>query len=232
MVFCRTLADHCRRRSHGVDNRGNNHGCDNAKLANNMEDVRMVGDLVQLRAARFAYTTIDVSKASERLTRSGLIPAACPLESIRAVYDELRSDKCKAMCTNQELLKHLLLLKAPMMKPYLDLVVRVWLSSPPESVVESMASAVKEVFGVHRQLSHANAAMELVIRWNGPDLGAADQLVAAVVKLRKSDGGASSSASLLTGKVLRRHFDKVCARSRAFFSGVSQKAVRYIQKRQ
>ena len=230
IAFCRALADHCQLRGQGVDKQGKSYGSANAKLGKNIEDVRAVGDLVQLQSARFVYATIDVTKASERLKRSGLTPAACPLDSVRAVFDELRSDTCKAMRTNQELLKHLLLLKAPAMKLYLDLVTRIWLLNPPESVVESMASAVKEVFGVHRQLSHANAAKELVIRWNGPELCEADQLVAAAVA-KMSAGGASTSGLHHMGKVLRRHMDTASARSRAFFGGKRQKAVRYVQRR-
>ena len=40
--------------------------------------------------------------------------------------------------------------------------------SPPESVVESMGSVLKAVFGQHRQLKHCNAAKELIARRSGP----------------------------------------------------------------
>ena len=128
------------------------------------------------------------------------------------------SDACKGMKTNQEPLKHLLLRQAAVTKPYLDLVIRMWLISPPESVVESMVSAVKEVFGMHRQLTHANAAMEPAIRWNGPDLCSADQLIGAVVaRLQLGRTTNSGSSALLAGEVLRRHLGK-CARDRGRFS--------------
>ena len=231
-TFCRALANHCEQRDHGVDRRGNRHGSDNAKLSGRMEDVRLVGDLLQLRSARFVYVTVDIANASERLQRSGLVPTACSMESVKTCFNELRSDACKGMTTNQELLKHLLLHQTAATKPYLDLVIRIWLISPPESVVESMASAVKEVFGMHRQLTHANAAMEMAIRWNGPDLCSADQLIGAVVaKLQLGRATSSGASALLAGKVIRRHLGNVCARSRAFFRGASQKAVRYVQKK-
>ena len=157
-AFCRALADHCRRRPQGVDSRGNRHGSDNAKLSKYGTDLGTVGDLLQLQTARFAYVTVDIAKASERLHRSGLVPVPCSVESIRAVFDELHSDRCSSMATYQQLLKHLLAVQTAQMKPYLDLVVRIWLLSPPESVVESMGNVVIEVFGTHRQLSHANTA--------------------------------------------------------------------------
>ena len=96
-----------------------------------MDDVRLIGDLKRLQSARFDYVTVDVVKAPERLQRSGLIPTTCLLGSVRAVFDELRADICKGR-TNQELLKHLLLLKDQRMKPHLETVVRVWLLSSTE----------------------------------------------------------------------------------------------------
>ena len=59
-------------------------------------------------------------------------------------------------------------------------MVHLWLISPTETVVESMASTIQEVFGAHRQLDHSNAARELVIRWNGPEPCWADSLIGAV----------------------------------------------------
>ena len=226
-VFCEALADHCQQRDHGADRRGNRHGSDNAKLNKHLDDVRLLGHLLQLRSARFVYVTVDMAKASERLQRSGLIPCSVSMQSIRATFDELHSERCRKFSTNQELLKHLMLTDVAATKPYVDLVVRLWLLSPTESVVESMASAVKEVFGMHRNLAHHNAAKELVIRWNGPELCSADELVGAVVaKMRTSH----APRGLLAGKVLRRHMGKVCARSLAFFPGIAQKAVRYVHK--
>ena len=186
----------------------------------------------QSRAADMTVT-VDMTRASQRLRRSGLIPSAFSMESIRATYDELHSDVCKNFKTNQKLLKHLLLSKNTVIKPYVNLVVRIWLLSPPESVVESMASAVKEVFGVHRNLTHANAAMECVIRWNGPELCAADQLIDAVVAnvQQRSHASRGAAPGILTGMVLRRYLGNVCARSKAFFSGVSQKDAQCVRKR-
>ena len=63
--------------------------------------------------------------------------------------------------------------------------MRLWLLGPTESVVEPMASAVREVLDLHRNLAQHNTAKELVIRWNDPELCEADEMVDAVaVKMR------------------------------------------------
>ena len=51
----------------------------------------------------------------------------------------------------------------PLLRAYIDLVKRLWLIYPAESVVESMSSILKEVFGTHRNMKHENAAQELAI---------------------------------------------------------------------
>ena len=43
-----------------------------------------------------------------------------------------------------------------------------------------MASVIGDIFGTRRQLSHQNAAKELIVRWNSPDVFAADDLIKAV----------------------------------------------------
>lgn len=44
---------------------------------------------------------------------------------------------------------------------------RVWLLYPCESIVESMGSVLKNIFGEHRNLAPENAEKELIIAWNG-----------------------------------------------------------------
>ena len=89
---------------------------------------------------------------------------------------------------------------------------------PAESVVESMASTVKDMYGVHRQLNHENAAKELIVRWNGPDPSHADFLTQTALK----KGGfnftrsAVSIVSALQGTVIARHKATKCARAHIF----------------
>ena len=49
-----------------------------------------------------------------------------------------------------------------------------------ESVVESMASVIGEVFGERRNMNHVSAAEELAIRWNGACLAKADRLLGGI----------------------------------------------------
>ena len=51
---------------------------------------------------------------------------------------------------------------------------------PLESVVESMASVIADIFGTRRELSHQNAAKEPKVRWNSPDILAADDLIKTI----------------------------------------------------
>ena len=47
-----------------------------------------------------------------------------------------------------------------------------------------MASVMKNVFKVNQVLNHENAARELVIRWNGPDVAHSDGLIEQVLRRR------------------------------------------------
>ena len=47
-------------------------------------------------------------------------------------------------------------------------------SPSPRALLTSM---LKEVFAMHRQLDHENAAKGVIIRWNGPELDDSDALI-------------------------------------------------------
>ena len=100
--------------------------------------------------------------------------------------------------------------------PYADMVNRVWLLSSPESVVESMASVIKNIFGENRQLTHQNAASELFVRWNGPAVGSADDLLDDVQTKYQNNFVRSSQRSItssLEGTVVSRMQSEKCHRA-------------------
>ena len=149
-----------------------------------MPDIRQVADLHQLAASEVhvPLSARLVREAANRLAAGKLVPrSAVPSEvDIRAALSLLRRHPSH---TSQQLWK---LLVSPEhqqnlhIKGFADFVTRLWLLSPPESVVESMASVIGDVFGEHRQLNHVNAAKELVVRWNGPNMCRADKLLKTV----------------------------------------------------
>ena len=112
----------------------------------------------------------DVQVALLRLQGRRHIPATVTTNvCIKAAYNVIKTTK-EGM-SNQELLKELWATSwtRPQLQNYLDTVTRLWVITPAESVVESMARVTKEVFGLHRWLKHEAAATELMVRWNGPD---------------------------------------------------------------
>ncbi|XP_043200760.1 uncharacterized protein LOC122371027 [Amphibalanus amphitrite] len=180
--FCTSIMERLKFRGAGQDVSGSDKNTANNVLGQSMADLRAVADLHQL-----AGSTVPVPvaarlyrEAGERLVRRKLIPVdTVPTEGeIRSVLPLLRRHREE---TNQQLWK--------MLNRHADdhsaraltnLVTRIWLLSPPESVVESMGSVIAEVFGEHRQLEHGNAAKELIVRWNGPSLCRADRLLSRV----------------------------------------------------
>ena len=200
-------------RGAGQDVSGSDKNTANYALGQSMDDIRAVADLHQLAnsnvpvpvAARF------YREAAERLVRRKLIPVdSVPAEAeVRAVLPLLHRHRA---ATNQELWK---LLNGHAsdhsMKMFTDLVTRVWLLSPPESVVESMGSIIAEVFGEHRQLEHGNAAKELIVRWNGPSLCRANRLLARVQRHLSRDDSfrcvrrTTTIGQCFDGTVISRH---------------------------
>ena len=159
--------------------------------------------------------------AATELAELGVIPesAVVSCRSIRAAYDAVR--EMPGELSNAELVRRLSKVAetSETVRSYLNLVMRVWLMSAPESVVESMGNVVQDVFGQHRQLSHENAARELFIRWNGPDITASDSLLDKVQrkygnKFVRTDP--RSIAASLQGTVVRRHQAKRCPRAHIF----------------
>ena len=183
-----------------------------------MPHIRQVADLERIRSATAPDTVQQILQSQARLESRRIIPqSSIGVESsVRVAYDILRSE----MCTrggNQDLLKMLWKKQddIPELRPFVRLVIRLWLISPPESVVESMGSVIQEVFGAHRQLDHSNAAKELLIRWNGPELCRSDLLVKGAQRkcglnfLKRSHG----IAKAMEGTVITRHRRVQCPRS-------------------
>ena len=181
-AFTRSLVAELKHRRAGLNAYGSNLGTDNQRVTDSMIDIRSVADLQCIRDN--TYGTVDAALgAIHRLVARGLVPKSCSVsrETVLAAHTLLQEPHRTAKC-NQQLLKLLYenCGSDGKLRSYVDLVVRLWLISPTETVVESMASAIQEVFGVHRQLDHSNAARELVIRWNGPEPCRADGLIGAV----------------------------------------------------
>ena len=218
--YTAALIDHCDKRGKGQDCRGNNKGAMNHRLTLSMLDIKEAGDLRRLKQTGHVDHLKSVHRSIKSLVEQRFIPQSANVDmgSLTAVYKALRASSGS---TNQELFKflHKGAKDQTVLKPYLDLITRLWLLCPPESVVESMASVVEDVFGQHRQLNHENAELELMIRWNGPDVHHADDLLSAVQKsytntfVRKTE----SITTSLAGSVFRKHVvDRKCRRASVF----------------
>ena len=179
-AFTCALVEHCGRRSKGHDARGSTKGSDNDRLAGRMDAVRAASDLSAIQASPSSSVIGTVLVAVSRLHTGGLIPSTVPQDSVRAAYDTLKK---LSPANSKVLFKELWSASRTesRLRPFVDLVVRLWLISPTESVVESMASVVKDLFGANRILDHENAVQELIVRWNGPDLAHADWLIGKVL---------------------------------------------------
>ena len=209
--FVRALYGSCVRRANGVDARGNDKGAMNRQLLVHMDDIRSAGDLQQLQ--RLAHVSLlgTVKSSIDKLIERKLAPksAAVDIASLSAAWDFLRVQT--AGLSNQKLMP-LLAKEAevqPAVRPFYRFVCRMWLMSPPESVVESMGSVADDVFGRHRQLDHRNADMELQIRWNGPSAFNADCIIRAVqarraFRFRRACDIGVSVQSLVIRRHLRR----------------------------
>ena len=205
-------------RMDGVDARGNKQGAMNQKLNALMADVRVAGDLKGMQRLH-EDCLAGVKRSMDRLIQERFAPrsSAVDLGSIRASWQFL--NKQSTELSNQALLK-LLAGEAKVwheLRPYYNFVVRMWLLSPPESVVESMGSVAENVFGTHRQLDHRNAAMELQVRWNGPTVFQADGLVQSVqAKYQHRFGRALDIKTNLEGTVIRKHLALGCKSANIF----------------
>ena len=171
-----------------------------------MPYIQEAADLEKLHGSESTHTkVVSIVDDFRRLAAVQLIPrSAVPsIESVSAAAAALKVSGLPGKMCNQALLKVLWdsMAEAPAVRPYLNAVIRLWIMCPPESVVESMASVVGDVFGTHRQLDHANAAKELVIRWNGPETAKADAVVKAAASRLNKRFCAQSAANRLKNMV-------------------------------
>lgn len=214
------LLKHARLRRAGEAATGGRKGTANKTISDRMHQIRDVADLELLQRSKQPAKVTLMMESIKALVQCKLIPQAAvpPVASVHAAHTALLSQSCspaESHC-NQHLLKSLWALSREnsSMRPYLDLVVRLWLISPPESVVESMASVIQTVFDTNRDLDHSSAAVELSIRWNGPSEAEAGPLLRAVQKRnRHKFRRVGSSVRSQFGTVMTRHRETKTARS-------------------
>ena len=215
-----------KKRRAGVSATGGRKGTSNKDLLDLMPDIRDVADLERIRSDKTPRQVPVILDALKRLESRRIIPssARAPESSVRAACEVIHEELC-AKKGNQHLLKELWIKQQsdPAIRPFVEVVIRLWLISPPESVVESMGSVIQEVFGNHRQLDHKNAAKELSIRWNGPELCRSDDLVWAVrrkcgVKFLKRSWNYYNSE----GTVIKRHRGVECPRVSVYAASTQQ----------
>ena len=211
--FLDTLRDQCSQRERGTDVRGSTKGSHNHVLVEAMGDIRSVADLQALRRSPSSGILRDVDAALRRLERRRIIPATCVTNAcLKAAYTAIH--RTRDGLSNQQLYKELWTAAQSdsLLKTYMEVVTRLWLISPAESVVESMASVVKEVFGVHRRLSHEAAATELLVRWNGPDIANTEPLINMVQKKNRFNFCRSGFGIgvAVEGTVIARYKSKRC----------------------
>lgn len=213
------LRNNCLLRERGTDRRGATKGSHNGKLIDAMGDIRRVSDLKALRCSKSSGVLRDVEVSLRRLESQRIIPTAGLSNAcLRQTYEFIH--KTKEGLSNQQLYKKLWAAARTetILQPYLDTVTRLWLISPAESVVESMASVAKEVFGLHRRLTHEAAATELIVRWNGPPIAAAADLVEYVQRKNRFNFSRSQIriSSAVEGTVIARHKAKRCPTASMF----------------
>ena len=206
------LHQHFEKRELGTDSRGNSRGCQNASMKTWMADIRTVGDLERLSASPTSSVADDVQTAIVRLRRGGCIPTTVDVPTLGIVmaYRAVRELRVKKGTTDNRILfkaLHQLAQCQSELLPFVHLITRLWLTWPLESVVESMESVISDVFGTRRQLSHHNAAKELIVRWNTPDVFAADDLIQAVQERHRFQfvRRTNSIRSAFEGTVISRH---------------------------
>ena len=181
--FCSKLTERLQFRGRGQDKGGSKKGTSNGAIADSMDDIRCVADIQRLAVSDTPPQILarHVREASMRLAGRKLVPLSS-VPTVRQIEAGIAFLRGHGSCTSSELWKALVDKRQgdPEAKHYANLVTRLWLINPPESVVESMASVIGEVFGEHRQLDHTNAAAELIVRWNGPSLSNAGRLIRSV----------------------------------------------------
>lgn len=212
--FVQSLAKCCENRSRaekGYRHQWQEVGAMNRVMSLNMPGLKKIGDLAGLLTSD-ADSTSSIEGQKEELVRAKLVPepvaARCTIEAREAAKKCLLQlpDKADGKPYSNEELYSALWCQAqdnPVLQGYLDLVTRIWLIDPPESVVESMASVIDHIFGDHRQLKHTSAEEELQIHWNGPPPHQAGALIRAHQSAYPRSF-CTSSLSILESTVMRR----------------------------
>ena len=217
-----TLVERLVCRSRGVRKGGRDVGASNRSLNASMEQMRLIGDPRALRDLKHESSLALVETAAESLVARKLIPHSAKVSrtDILAAWrflsrhpDADSKDLYKLLAKEAE--------NDEQLAPYLALVTRAWLIGPVESVVESMASVLGDVYGTHRQLEHDSGEDELIIRWNGPELSQASSLLEFLQQrehFKFKRRGNPKVWESLPGKVMRRLARRVCARAPVFCS--------------
>ena len=160
--FVDSMSRHADRRTRGLKSGGHDIGATNKLLNMSMPGMKNLGDLKGLLRNHSACLPSMLGHVRE-MERSKLIPKSaadqCSLGSIQAARTAMLDLPAKSNgqeYSNQELYGALWRQAAdtPVLRGYIGLVTRIWLLSPPESVVESMGSVISDIFGEHRQLKH------------------------------------------------------------------------------
>ncbi|XP_043218831.1 uncharacterized protein LOC122380087 isoform X2 [Amphibalanus amphitrite] len=140
------------------------------------DDLRAVTDL------RDSVTkATDVTAACRRLMARRMIPSevAALHNSPDTVVRVLQQMSSRATLDNEELFGRLWNLRwaRPSLRHHLDAWVRLWLLAPPRGVIEAVTAVIGEVASAGGDGLSENAAEEIAIRWNGPELAHADPLL-------------------------------------------------------
>ena len=220
MRFMNTLVERMVCRGRGTKKGEKSVGASNRALNGAMDQLKLVGDLCRLRDIKHESGLAFIESAIECLVLRKLIPSSAKVD--RA--DITAAWQCVSPYTDQDTrdLYRVLAREAvcnDRLASYLDLVTRVWLISPVESVVESMASVLNDVYGAHRQLDHANGEKELLIRWNGPEPSQADPLLEFVQQRERFSFKRRGNPTLwesLPGVVMRRLARFICPLAKVF----------------
>lgn len=204
--FTKALSESCGSRAKGHDSRGSSKGSHNQKLTDSMEDIKTVSDLGAIQASPTSGVVGSIVIAACRLHRAGIIPCELTHVTARAAYDSLKK---LSPADNKKLFKSLWVVAKDdvALRAYMYVVGRLWLIWPVESVVESMGSVLKAVFRDNRVLDHENAARELIIRWNGPDVAHADGLIERLLRRNPELNNCvrANISQAVEGTVIARH---------------------------
>ena len=187
LAFCTALVRNLKVWRDGTSASGVRKSTSNKTLRESMDDLRSVGDLqcMQSSGTAFDEQVSAMMAAAPRLVAKKLIPqsakapASSILEAIVVLRRGGRDRSNKALL--KEFYKH-----GDKVQTIIDLVMCVWLLSPPRSSLYPWQACYKFLLRTDSWFMKT-AAQELIIRWNGPGLDDSDMLIKAVQKQRKYD---------------------------------------------